>query len=451
MDYFRYVDPIALLDRYPLGGDFSARFRSMKVDDLHEIRRQRLQEVLSLAGQFSFYTELWGSRSRDVEDFTKLPVFDKSDLMNDVARFPPFGSLYLESRTVVTSGTPVIQMTSGTTGTPQPIIFGPYGREAANVLLARMFLGLGIDSSDIVHSVYGHGLTNGGHYVREAVLHFTPAVFISAGTGVETASLKQVAMIRECRATVLVGFADYLLKLKQVGDEVYGGSSWRSSVRMIVGHVPPGLRERLETEWGGVPAYDWYGVADTGIVGCEGPERNGLWIWEDAHIVEILDESGAPIVEPHIEGDLVVTCLYKNDMAPVVRFNTHDRTSWLEQDPADELPFRRIKGFLGRSDNMVKLKGINVYPEALGGILTDVAGYLDDYYLRVWRDARGIDQAELVVGHDSQYGYDTSDYVGLIRARVGISIEVRIQELADVSRTTGSTTLQKPRRLLDER
>ena len=83
----------------------------------------------------------------------------------------------------------IFHTTSGTTGKPQPLLFGPRGREVQNRLLARMYLFQGMRDDDVVHSVYGHGLINGGHYVREAVSHWTRALFISAGTGVETRSV----------------------------------------------------------------------------------------------------------------------------------------------------------------------------------------------------------------------------------------------------------------------
>ena len=113
--------------------------------------------------------------------------------------------------------------------------------------------------------------------------------------------------------------------------------------------------------------YDWYGVADTGIIAAEGPEQDGLYVWEDAHYVEIVDpDSHAP--RPDGEpGNMCVTALFKDGVYPIVRFDTNDVSSFLApaRRPAASR-FRRIRGFQGRSDQMVKLRGINVYPTAIG-------------------------------------------------------------------------------------
>ena len=99
----------------------------------------------------------------------------------------------------------------------------------------------------------------------------------------------------------------------------------------------------MEQAWGGAKAFDWYGVGDTGSIAGEGPERDGLYVWEDAQYLELLDvDSGQPVA-PGGTGDMVVTCLYKHDIAPCIRFNTHDITH--ELGGRGELGFKRIAGF----------------------------------------------------------------------------------------------------------
>ena len=112
-----------------------------------------------------------------------MPVYDKSDLMASVNEYPPYGDFDGRGDTPV-----VFHTTSGTTGRPQPLMFGPKGREITNLLVGRMYRWMGLQPSDVVQSVYGHGMINGGHYIREAVTHFTNSLFLSAGTGIETRS-----------------------------------------------------------------------------------------------------------------------------------------------------------------------------------------------------------------------------------------------------------------------
>ena len=115
----------------------------------------------------------------------------------------------------------------------------------------------------------------------------------------------------------------------------------------------PAFRRRGE----GVPTHDWYGVGDTGIVAAEGQERDGLHIWEDAHIVEILDPETGSRVSDGARGTICVTVLFKQDVYPIVRFDTKDVSTVLPGSGSAGLPLRRLAGFQGRSDNMVKLRG----------------------------------------------------------------------------------------------
>ena len=124
---------------------------------------------------------------RALDDITRLPCYSKADLMASVEAHPPLGDFHGVDSTPPDQRPPLIfQTTSGTTGRPQPLLFGPKSREIQNLLLARFHALQAITRADVIRSVDGHGMVNGGHYVREAVLHWTGAQFLSAGTGVET-------------------------------------------------------------------------------------------------------------------------------------------------------------------------------------------------------------------------------------------------------------------------
>ena len=116
--------------------------------------------------------------------------------------------------------------------------------------------------------------------------------------------------------------------------------------------------------------FDWYGIADTGIQAAEGPDHEGCYIWEDAHLMEIIDPGTGEVLPDGREGNICSTVLFKDDIYPCIRFNTNDLSSIVPGlDSPLGLALRRMTGFHGRSDNMVKLRGINVYPIALGGVL----------------------------------------------------------------------------------
>jgi phenylacetate-CoA ligase len=143
-----------------------------------------------------------GRSTTTLDDITKLPTYSKGDLMASVEAHPPLGDFHgLDSYPPGIRPPLIFQTTSGTTGRPQPLLFGPKSREIQNLLLARFYALMGITRDDVIHSVYGHGMVNGGHYVREAVTHWTGAQFLSAGTGVETRSATQVGLMRDFNAT----------------------------------------------------------------------------------------------------------------------------------------------------------------------------------------------------------------------------------------------------------
>ena len=450
--YFEALDAKQLLEDYPLGDAFVRRYTTMSRDELRARQERDFARLMARGWQIPFYQRLWVAKGieagdiRGLDDLEKLPVYDKSDLMASVAEHPPFGDF---GGALGTDRAPVIfHTTSGTTGRPQPLLFGPKGREVGNLLVGRMYRWQGLEPADIVQSVYGHGMINGGHYIREAVTHFTNSLFLSAGTGIETRSANQVQLMADFGVTVMVGFIDYIRKLAEVARDE--GLLDRINVRMICGHLGTEDRAGVEAAWGGAKAYDWYGVGDTGAIAGEGPERDGLYVWEDAHYLELLDVDSGKAVAAGETGDMVVTCLYKDDVAPCIRFNTHDITHELTSANATGMVFKRIAGFKGRSDNMVKLRGINVFPHAIGALIENRADLTGEYVCRLHRDpASGRD--DMLVMLESRGGTDQGQLLGLLRQGLGVEVTVELVQPGGTAGLTQIDVRQKPIRLIDER
>jgi phenylacetate-CoA ligase len=454
--YFDYFDASQLRRDYPLGEAFLAKFSTISRDQLWQEQNERFKRLLARAWRMRFYQRLWGKAGivsgdiRSLEDLVKLPVFGKAELSESIALAPPFGD-YLGVDSYPPGSAPpfVLHTTSGTTGAPQPLFFGPRGREIQNLLLARAYLLQGMLPGDVVHSVYGHGLINGGHFVREAVLHWTQAVFVSAGTGVETRSARQVELMRDFKATVIVGFADYLKKLAEVAREAGIEPGRDIPVRMICGHLGRESRAQMSALWGGAKLYDWYGVGDTGTIATEGPDQDGLYLMEDAQYVEILDVDSGHAVADGLPGDLVATTLYKDDLYPLIRFNTHDVTAIAIGTSSLGLNLRRMQGFLGRSDNMVKLRGINIFPQALGPILSELPGFTGEFLCVVTRDAAHRD--EMSVRLETTQPIDLAQAQALLRAKIGVELTVQRFAPGALAADTGIEARQKPIRLIDQR
>ena len=336
--------------------------------------------------------------------------------------------------------------TSGTTGVPQPLFYGAEDREIQNLLLARAYRLMGLRDDDVVHSVYGFGTVNGGHYVREAVTHFTDALLVPAGTGRDMPSEQQVETMARLGATVLVGFGDYVRHLAETAEK----KGLTIPLRLVLGHFGRGDRQAVSDAWGGAAVYDWYGVGDTGVIAAESPSRNGLHIFEDAHLVEALDpETGAPVEDGHA-GNLCATVLFKTGIYPIVRFDTKDLTTLCAPAPDSGINFRRMSGFEGRSDNMVKLRGINVYPTAIGALLADHAALTGEYVCRVFR-AGGREEMAVTVEAREPGESLAEEVAERLKRGLGVQVEVELARPGGTAALTQIRERQKPLRLIDER
>lgn len=445
--YFESFDAKQMLADYPIGDAFPARYAAISRDELHALQNERFLKLMARGWKIPFYQRLWGAKGiepGDIEglsDIIKLPVYDKTDLMASVNEYPPYGDFDGRGDAPV-----VFHTTSGTTGRPQPLMFGPKGREITNLLVGRMYRWMGLQPSDVVHSVYGHGMINGGHYIREAVTHFTNSLFLSAGTGIETRSAAQVQLLADFGVTAMVGFVDYIRKLADVAREA--GLIEQINLKMIIGHLGTEDRASTEAAWGGAKAYDWYGVGDTGSIAGEGPDRDGLYVWEDAQFLELLGVDDSLPVARSETGDMVVTCLFKDDIAPCIRFNTHDISH--ELDGRGELAFKRIAGFKGRSDNMVKLRGINLFPHAIGALIENRTDLTGEYVCTVKRDP--VTQRDnMIVLIESRGGTDVGQVAALLRQGLNVDVGVELCAPGGTARLTQIDVRQKPIRLIDER
>ena len=280
INYFTELDYRRMEQEYPLGEEYIKLIKNISRDELHALQEKRFLNLISKGWKIPFYKRHWesfGLISGDIkrlEDSIKIPTYSKSDLMRSIEENPPFGDFHgMDTYQKGERPPTIFHTTSGTTGTPQNLFFGPWSRELQNVMLARAYYIQGIGPDDVVHSVYGHGMINGGHYVRETFTHYSQALYLSAGTGNETRSVQQVQNMARFGVTVIVGFADYIIKLAQVAREEGLEPGKDIPIRMIVGHMGRENREAISDAWGGAEIYDLYGVGDTGIVAFESKDR----------------------------------------------------------------------------------------------------------------------------------------------------------------------------------
>ncbi len=458
-DYFQSFDAAAMLKDYPPGPVFLDTFRALSRDELRARQENRFQKVVARGWEISFYRRLWSEQGlepgdiKGLNDIGKLPRYSKSDLMASIDLHPPFGDFHGMDTYPPEKRPPVVfHTTSGTTGAPQVLFYDARSRELQNLFLSRAFHVMGLKPEDVVHSVYGHGMINGGHYVREAFVHYSNSIFLSAGTGNETRSVAQVELMRRFGVSVIVGFSDYIKKLAQVAGEQGLKPDHDFSIRMIIAHLGREPREAIGGPWGAEHVYDWYGVGDTGIIAFEGPDLDGMHVQEDGHVLEILDdETGVPVPDGE-DGNMVDTVLFKDDIFPVIRFDTKDVSGFLPGSSSLGLNLRRIKGFLGRSDNMVKLRGINLYPIAIGAAAVAHPAATGEYVCRAERDATGREELVVVVEVEDPANQSVHDSLAAqLKQLFGIQILVELAAKGATAALTEVDRRQKAIRLIDNR
>ena len=460
--YFESFDYAQMLRDFPIGDAFTDGFAKLSADEIRARQDALFRRCVARAWEIPFYQRLWGAAGAapgdvgGLDDLERLPIFGKSDLMQSLAEHPPYGDYHgWDKWPLAQRPTTVIHTTSGTTGRPQVVLFSPKSREVQALLVARIWRMQGLVPGDVVHSVYGHGMINGGHFVREAALHYTNCLFLSAGTGKETRSVTQIELMRDLRVTVIVGFVDYIRQLAETAREMGLEPGRDLPVRAIFGHVGRESRAALSRAWGGAQISDWYGVADPGPIAAEGPDQDGMYVMEDAQYLEIVDEATGRAVAGDAPGDMVVTSLYRDDVYPLIRFNTHDLSAWKPGSSALGYNLRRVVGVLGRSDNMVKLRGINVYPLALAAILNELPQFAGEYVCRATRDLpTGRDDLTVII--ETRAGHARTPelaraFAELLTRRVGVELKVELVAAAGTAALTQIESRQKPIRLIDER
>lgn len=305
------------------------------------------------------------------EDFEQLPFTEKSDLRNAY----PLGLQAVSDSEIVR-----IHSSSGTTGTP---IIIPYTKQDVvdwAEMFKRCYEAAGLTNLDRVHITPGYGLWTAGIGFQTGA-ELLGAMVIPMGPGNTD---KQIKMMMDLKSTVLCATSSYALLLAEeiskrgVGDKIY-------LTKGIIGSERWGekMRRRIANELG-VQLYDIYGLTEIygpGIaMSCD--YECGMHYWDDYVYFEIIDQNtGKQVPEGEI-GELVITTLRKQG-APLIRYRTHDLTRLLPGDCACGLNYPRIDTLIGRTDDMIKVKGVNIFPAQIDEILREVDGTSSEYQVMI--------------------------------------------------------------------
>jgi phenylacetate-CoA ligase len=360
---------------------FQRELESLDRPRLTALQLDRMRATLArVLRRPAWAKRLGGARAEDlrsVDDWARLPFLTKDELRDAY----PFGLACGE-------GYRRIHMSSGTTGNP---ILNPY--TAADVaqwgeVMARCYAAAGVTREDVIQITPSFGLFTGGfgfHYGAERL----GAMVIPTGAGRTSLQLR---LMRDLRATVVTAIATYPLRLLEVAREerfdlgtlalrvgIFGSEMWSDE-----------LRARIERELG-ITSFDIIGMTETGGPGlgidCEA--REGIHVWEDHYVAEIVDPvSGAPRADG-VEGELVVSTLTREGL-PLVRYRTHDLTRVVSRATcACGRTSLRLDRLRGRTDDMVIYKGVNFYPRQVERLVLRHAGVGPEYQIVLDVDGGG--------------------------------------------------------------
>jgi len=412
-------------------------------DELEQLQLERLQATINRVHKnVTHYRKKFAELGiipediRSLSDLAKLPFTTKDDLLTDY----PYGMFAVPLREVVR-----IHSSSGTTS--RPIVVG-YTKNDVRIwsnLVARFMTSAGVTSDDLVQIAFSYGLFTGAfgiHYGAEAI----GASVIPMSTG---NTEKQIMIMQDYRSTVLVGTPSYALeiasRIAQAGIDpkslylkvgLFGGEPWSEKMR---GEIEAGLC---------LNATDNYGVSEVigpGVAG-ECRCRTGLHIYEDAFIPEIIDPQSGALLSPGSEGELVLTTLSK-EAFPMIRYRTGDITRLDYAPCACGRTLVRMQRVLQRSDDMLIIRGVNVYPSQIEEAIVGVAGGQAPCQIVV--DRRGaMDSLEVLIEvTDKIFSLELQkqrSFLETVKKRIssvtGIGVSVRLVEANSLPRTAGKIT-----------
>jgi len=358
--------------------------------NLEKLQINRLIITLQQAARAPFYDrmpqigKLLNTGITSIEQIRELPFTTKEDLRCNF----PWGFLAIDKRDAVR-----LHSSSGTTGNPTVVYHNKHDLSSWSNLMARSLFSAGVRDTDVFQNICGYGLFTGGLGFQYGVERLG-CLSIPAGAGNST---RQIKLMQDYGTTVAHAIPSYLGRLYDVFKEE--GLDPRTATQLhtlVIGAEPhtEEHRRRIE-EMFGVKAYNSFGLSEMNGPGVafECTEQNGLHVWEDAYIVEIINPNTLQPVPDGEIGELVMTTLDRQAM-PIIRYRTRDLTRFQPGECPCGRTHRRLDRIAGRTDDMFILKGCNVFPMQIEGVLMKLPEVGDDY--RITLDTIN-DQDEMIV------------------------------------------------------
>ena len=376
------------------------------------------------------------------EDLAKIPFTTKQDLRDNY----PFGMLACPIEDVVR-----FHASSGTTGKSTVVYYTQEDIDTWAGLMARVLKTTGLTNRDIMQIIYNYGFFTGGfgfHYGAERL----GVSVIPSGSG---NTKKQIEIMRDFKTTSFTSTPSYALHLAEVAKEmdvdpqslslrqgVFGGEPWSDA-----------LRHQIEASFG-IDAYDNYGLSELcgPGVACECEEKNGLHFWEDYFILEVIDPETGEVLADGEKGELVFTPLWKQAM-PLLRYRTGDISRIMDDECSCSLPFKKIERITGRSDDMLIIRGVNIFPSQIEEVISQHPAFQGHYQIVIERKGTMDSLTINMEVTESLFSGNIKDLLQIqkelqesIRSTFFISADIKLIEEGSIPRSVG-----KAKRVIDLR
>ncbi len=421
----------------------------MAREDLEQLQLERLQSTLYRVGtHVPFYKKKFEQLQfnyddiRSLEDLCRLPFTVKQDLRDNY----PYGLFAVPLRDVVR-----VHSSSGTSGQATVVGYTRNDIKTWSNLVARVITAAGVTKNDVIQIAFGYGLFTGGfglHYGAELI--GTSVIPISAGN-----TKRQIQIMQDFKTTALVCTPSYALVMADAMMEMginpnglslryglFGGEPWSEAMRREI-------NQKL-----GIIATDNYGLSEVMGPGVSGEcqQCNGLHINEDHFLLEILDPiTLEPVPEGEV-GELVITTLTK-EAFPMIRYRTRDLTRFITEPCPCGRTLKRMERVMGRTDDMLIIKGVNVFPIQIEKVLFEVEGVEPHYQIIVERENHADKITVLVEVMESIFFDEMKKQrkvIERIKSRlateVGVNVDVKLVEEKTLERSEG-----KAKRVIDRR
>jgi phenylacetate-CoA ligase len=414
------------------------------MDELRSLQLERLRNTLRRAyDHVPHYRSSFDAAGvhpddcKTLADLANFPLTSKEDLRANY----PFGLLAVPRSQILR-----VHASSGTTGVPTVVAYTRADLDVWAEVVARSIAAAGGGPGDTVHVAYGYGLFTGGlgaHYGAERL----GCTVIPASGG---ATARQVQLIHDLRPEIIMVTPTYMLTLLDEFER-QGLDPAESSLRVGIFGAEPwteAMRAEIETR-GDMDAVDIYGLSEVigpGVAQESVTTKDGLHVWEDHFYPEIVSAEGDVLPEGS-RGELVFTTLTKEGM-PVIRYRTRDLTRLLPG--TSHGPFRRIEKITGRSDDLIILRGVNIFPTQIEEIVLRTAGLTPHFQLLLTRDGH---RDELTVLTEASPGLDAAGreaagaaVTRAVRDFIGVGVAAQVLDPGTLERSTG-----KLKRVIDRR